>query len=58
MSQNNDYNEKIITSAREAWNTLSEIMEEKPITYNDDTTFMLFYRVLCEELFTKETEGK
>lgn len=53
----NNINKEVIETAREAWNELTELLDNPLIAFNENEKdeFTEFYKALVSTLFEKET---
>ena len=51
------YSKKALRAARTSWNTLSNVMDGKPMLFKDDKSFKIFFDELSKKIMvTKDKE--
>ena len=48
------YSKKALRAARTSWNTLSNLMDPKPVLFSDDKGFKTFYDELAKKIITSK----
>lgn len=48
------YSKKALRAARTSWNTLTNIIDSKPVLFKDDKSFKVFFDELAKKIITNK----